>query len=361
MASKRDTIDEIDGTSRSLVEIPIPLSDRFAFLLCAALLAGTVPALIGVALSIGLIEVLLWPLRGMMIGFVLLFSLMASRRCLDLASRPDFAVREDGLLLRDGGIQNHYEWEEVWYCHWSHFEPGVLNIQVGTRFGWSGVSLPPRRLFRPIPEAYRAQVEKAIRTIGMWAEGDSDSALLPPVSWGEYTSGLKAIDINEFDETQVALVEIPTSRRRLVASFFPALLWVCWGATTFGPENAPMTQRWFGPLLFGCAAVVALLSALSRASRPEFAVFKEGIWLPLERPLNWLSPWSPSAVGLIAWDEVSYCRWSQYVPGILTIQVARAQSLNQFKRPPTRLEYRVPEEYQPSVEKAIRAMAKWAE
>jgi hypothetical protein len=44
-----DAIDEIGGRPRSLVEIPLPLSDKVAMVVIAACFVGTVPMLIGVA------------------------------------------------------------------------------------------------------------------------------------------------------------------------------------------------------------------------------------------------------------------------------------------------------------------------
>ncbi|MBV8487581.1 MAG: hypothetical protein JO161_04830, partial [Planctomycetaceae bacterium] len=315
MIFKRDMNDEIDGTSRLLVEVPIPGSDRLSYLMSAVLSAGTVPALVGVVLTVGPKEVLLWPFFEVTTGALLLISLMAFRHCLILASRPDFAVGKDGLLLREGRIQNHYDWEGVQYCHWSHYEPGVLIIQVGAHRSWTGVSSPPTRLFRRIPEAYQAQVEKAIQTMGKWVEGESDWALGRPVSWANDSSGLKTALIDEFDGTQLALVEIPCSRRKVVASFFPALLWVCWGATMVGHEGAPMAHRWFAPIFFGGMAVIVTVSALFRASRPELAVFEQGISLPFNGFPTWSSPRNRSALGFLTWDEVSYCRWSRYALG----------------------------------------------
>ena len=236
---------------------------------------------------------LLLPGFAVTMGIVLVISLMAFRYCLVLAGRPDFAVGKDGLLLREGRIQDHYDWEDVQYCHWSHYEPGVLNIQVGAHVAWSGVPSPPSRLFRPIPEVYQAQVEEAIRTMGKWVEGETDWALAPAVSWGNDSGGLRADVIDEFDGTQLALVEIPGSRGKLVASFFPALVWFCWGMTMIGPQ-APIAHRWFGPVFFGGMAVALAASALSRASRPELAVFEEGISLPFERFPTWSSPWNRS-------------------------------------------------------------------
>jgi hypothetical protein len=58
---------------------------------------------------------------------------------------------------------------------------------------------------------------------------------------------------------------------------------------------------------------------------------------------------------------VSHCHWSYDVPGILHIQ-AKADRSN-VALPPARFyyRYRVPAPYMASVEKAIRAMGKWAE
>ena len=44
MSFKRDMIDEIDGTSRLLVEVPIPGSDRFTYLTDALLPALSLPS-----------------------------------------------------------------------------------------------------------------------------------------------------------------------------------------------------------------------------------------------------------------------------------------------------------------------------
>jgi len=138
-------------------------------------------------------------------------------------------------------------------------------------------------------------------------------------------------------------------------------LWVCWGATMVGHEGAPMAHRWFAPIFFGGMAVIVTVSALFRASRPELAVFEQGISLPFNGFPTWSSPRNRSALGFLTWDEVSYCRWSRYALGMLIIQVMGRKSLNRLRLPPTRLEYRVSEEYRSSVEMAIRAVGKWAE
>ncbi|HKM55966.1 MAG TPA: hypothetical protein VJY33_21345 [Isosphaeraceae bacterium] len=51
MGLKPDVIDEIDETSRPLVEVPIPLSDRVAWVVLGVFWAGTVPMMVGLSLS----------------------------------------------------------------------------------------------------------------------------------------------------------------------------------------------------------------------------------------------------------------------------------------------------------------------
>ena len=81
MGLKPDAIDEIGWTSRSLVEVPIPLSDRVAWVLAGVLSAGTVPMMVGVFLYFGLIEPLFWPLPALILCIVLLVSLVSLRKC----------------------------------------------------------------------------------------------------------------------------------------------------------------------------------------------------------------------------------------------------------------------------------------
>ena len=134
--------------------------------------AGTVPMMVGLFLYFGLIEAFFLPLPALILCIMLLVSLASLRHCLALASRPQFVIGKDGLRLRVGRDARglHYEWKEVSYCHWSHFEPGVLNIQVGANPAWSRVSLPPTRLEYRVPEPYRPSVERAIRAMGKWAD-----------------------------------------------------------------------------------------------------------------------------------------------------------------------------------------------
>ena len=211
MGLKPDEIDEIDETSRPLVEVPIPLSDRVAWVVLGVFWAGTVPMMVGLSLYIGSIELLFWWPPALILCIWLLVSLVEVRHCLALASRPQFVIGKDGLRLRVGRDARglHYEWEEVSYCHWSHFEPGVLNIQVGANPAWSRVSWPPTRLFYRVPEAYRSRVEKAIRAMGKWREGDSDPVPDQAASRANDSTKVKAAAIDEIDGPPVPLVEIP--------------------------------------------------------------------------------------------------------------------------------------------------------
>ena len=148
-------------------------------------------------------------------------------------------------------------------------------------------------------------------------------------------------------------------RWKIVASLLPALLffayvglfvWANLHLDGVGAACHGSARLWFIAVFIGIAAIVVPLTLLAWARRPEFAVGKDGIRLPVERRPEWSSLWSRRDLGLFAWEEVSFCRWSRYEPGLLKIQVKA-----------TLLEYRVPEPYRPSVERAIRAMGKWAD
>jgi hypothetical protein len=400
MGLKADAIDEIGETSRPLVEVPLPLSDRVAWVLAGVFSAGMVPMMVGVCLYVGgSIEPLFLAPLALFLCIVLLGSLVQLRRCLALASRPQFEIGKDGLRLRVGEDAHglHYEWKEVSYCHWSHFEPGVLNIQVGANPAWSRVSLPPTRLFHRVPEAYRSRVERAIRAMGKWREGDSDPVPDQAVSRANDSTKVKAAAIDEIDGPPVPLVEIPRSRWKIIASLLPSLLffayvglfveiprprwkivasllpsllffayvgllvWANLHLDGAGAARHGSARLWFIGVFIGIATIVVPLTILAWARRPEFAVEKDGIRLPVERRPEWSSLWSLRDLGLFAWEEVSFCRWSRYEPGLLKIQAKATLSLGNFEQPPTRLEYRVPEPYRPSVERAIRAMGKWAD
>ena len=370
MGLKPDATDEIGGTSRPLVEVPIPLSDKVAEVLAGLFLAGTIPVLVGGLLYLHLIEPLLRPLPALFLCILFLGHLAYLRSCLVRASRPEFAVGKDGLRRRVGRCELHYEWDEVSYCLWSHYEPGVLNIQVKGNPAWSKVPWPPTRDFYRVPEPYRSGVEKAIRAMGKWREGNSDPVPDQAASRANDSTQVKAAAIDEIDGPPVPLVEIPRRRWKIVASLLPALLffayvglfvWANLHLNGAGAACHGSARLWFIVVFIGIAAIVVPLTILAWARRPEFAVGKDGIRLPVERRPEWSSLWSLRDLGLFAWEEVSFCRWSRYEPGLLKIQVKATLSLGKFEQPPTRLEYRVPEPYRPSVERAIRAMGEWAD
>ena len=257
---------------------------------------------------------------------------MEVRHCLVLASRPEFAIGKEGygFEVRDDMPELHYGWEEVSYCHWSHYEPGVLNIQVGDNPAWSLVPWPSTRDFYRVPEAYRSRVEKAIRAMGKWREGDSDPVPDQAASRANDSTKVKAAAIDEIDGPPVPLVEIPRPRWKIVASLLPALLffayvglfvWANLHLDGAGAACHGSARLWFIAVFIGIAAIVVPLTLLAWARRPEFAVGKDGIRLPVERRPEWSSLWSLRDLGLFAWEEVSFCRWSRYEPGLLKIQV----------------------------------------
>jgi hypothetical protein len=258
----------------------------------------------------------------------------------------------------------------VSYCHWSHYEAGVLNIQLKANPASTGGSLPPTQHFYRVPEAYRSRVEMAIRAMGKWADGDSEPVPDQAASRANDSTKVKPAAIDEIDGTPVPLVEIPRPRLKIVSSILLALLFVVYAALTvwamtYPPgEAAPhdVAGRWVNAVCIGIAAIIASLTVLAWARSPEFAVGKDGIRFA-DRHGRHLSP-RPTLLrdlGLLAWDEVCYCRWSLYEPGALTIQIKPKLSFSNVLAPPERLFYRVSEPYRQSVEKAIRATGKWAE
>jgi hypothetical protein len=164
--------------------------------------------------------------------------------------------------------------------------------------------------------------------------------------------GLKPYTI---DETPKPLVAIPRPRWKFVASFLPALLLAGFAAAARDPF-----ARWLWMVFVGIAAIVALFQVLAWASYPEFAVGRDGIRLPTQQSPLW-SRLRMRDLGLYAWEAVSYCQWSLYEPGVLNIQVKAIRSLDGGPDPPFRVHYRVPEPHRSDVEKAIRAMGKWAD
>ena len=368
MGLKPDAIDEIGGTSRPLLEIPVPLSDRVANVVISAVIA---PIMVGVLILGGGTEFLPGLVIALILGMTFLISFALARRALILARRPEFAIGKEGFRIRGPkDSEQRIGWEDVSYCRWSHYEPGLLFIQTRDNPAYALVPWPSTREFYKVPEAYRSRVEKAIRAMGKWREGDSDPIPDQAASRANDSTKVKAAAIDEIDGPPVPLVEIPRPRWKIVASLLPALLffafiglfvWVNLHLNGAAAARHGSARLWFLAVFIGIAAIVVPRTTLAWARRPEFAVGKDGIRLLVERRPEWSSLWSLRDLGLFAWEEVSFCRWSRYEPGLLQIQAKATRSLGTFEQPPTRLEYRVPEPYRPSVERAIRAMGKWAD
>jgi hypothetical protein len=125
----------------------------------------------------------------------------------------------------------------------------------------------------------------------------------------------------------------------------------------------PPAPLWFDVLLIGCIALIMPPAILAWAKLPEFAVGKDGLRLPYggRREPSRFPPWDLRDYGLIAWDEVGYCRWSRFEPGVLQVQTRAARTRSGIEVPQARVTYRVPEPHRPAVETAIRAMGKWAD
>ncbi len=112
--------------------------------------------------------------------------------------------------------------------------------------------------------------------------------------------------------------------------------------------------------MLAAVAVFAFGTATALAWCPEFAIRKDGIRLPVaRRPLK-SSFWNLRDLDLYLWEEVVFCDWSHYQPGLLNVQAKSTRSLGKaLDDPPTRLFYLVPERHRAEVEKAIRARGKW--
>ncbi len=141
-------------------------------------------------------------------------------------------------------------------------------------------------------------------------------------------------------------------------------------------RQAPGLDGWIGwiapfwlPLL---ALAIGVAAAIWMGRTPALAVFKDGIKIDSRRIAPWRSPWDPWSYGFYAWSEVSYCRWSPYRPGVLSVHVGAAdqhpptglfvQSPASMTRVPPEVFFcRVPENLRAAVESAIRTYGKWVE
>jgi hypothetical protein len=106
----------------------------------------------------------------LILGIVLLTALVSARRCLTLASRPVLAIEKDGLRIRSGRSELHFDWDEVGSCRWSQFGTGILTIQTQGHPASPAARAPGTRHFYRVPEPYRPAVEAAIGAMGKWAD-----------------------------------------------------------------------------------------------------------------------------------------------------------------------------------------------
>jgi hypothetical protein len=181
---------------------------------------------------------------------------------------------------------------------------------------------------------------------------------------------------DEFDAKPPVLVAIPYSRSvvliGLAMVILPATILfgrAIWSLRPGGPGPGPIDPSRIS-LLMAIVAVSALMGLIGLRA-PEFAVLKEGIKLPINRIAPGRSLRDPWARGFYTWDELSYCRWSPYRPGVLSVHLDAAvhqapvvfgpAARGQMKEPPMIYFYRVPTRHRAAVEAAIRACGKWAD
>jgi hypothetical protein len=180
----------------------------------------------------------------------------------------------------------------------------------------------------------------------------------------------------EFDAKPRALVAIPFSRSTIAAYAVLVLLptslvigRAIWSSGPDGPGPGPIDPgRSF--LLLAIASVTAVLAVIGFRA-PAFAVLKDGIKLPIKRIAPGRSPGDPWARGFYTWGEVSYCRWSPYRPGVLSVHLDAVAhqtpvlfgpaARGEIKEAPLIYFYRVPARHRVAVEAAIRACGKWTD
>jgi hypothetical protein len=307
------------------------------------------------------------PVMAVPLTLLLLADLAVFAHSVSLARRPRLVIGKQGLQIGLGANPHgiDFEWTEVSYCHWSHYQPGVLNIKVHGSPAWSDIPLPATRHFVHVPEPYRARVEKAIRAMGKWEEGEPATTASPAENAVVAFVPKKASSRDELGLDSVPQVAIHRPRWKtelgLLGAFtLGAYIVLLCGATILSAGTGS------GRLLFD-AWLIAIFAMLFRfaipywARSPEFSVGKDGIRLPVSRRRAGAPLWVRADLGLFGWDEVVYCRWSRFDRNLLQIQVKSPRGLDNIELPPTRLSYRVAEPYRRSVEKAIRAVGKWAE
>jgi hypothetical protein len=119
------------------------------------------------------------------------------------------------------------------------------------------------------------------------------------------------------------------------------------------------------------ALFFAFPAAIMVGRGPEFAVLKDGLKVSFNRFPPGRSIWDRWSYGFYSWSEVSYCRWSPYQAGVLSIHLQAATqgvptilgtgSDSKIQVPPMIYFYRVPERHRAAVDAAIRACGKWVD
>jgi hypothetical protein len=181
----------------------------------------------------------------------------------------------------------------------------------------------------------------------------------------------------EAEEKPRAIVAIPSRLPLLLRYVTPALAVIFIGLglgvdpVTVGEGRADGAAGW--TFVLSLVAVILILTVpatIMAAWGPRFAVLKDGIKMPFNRLSPRRSSRDPWSYGFYSWSEVSYCRWSPYNPGVLSVHlqaaehhvpVLGAESDGHMKMPPMIYFYRVPERHRAAVESAIRACGKWVE
>lgn len=181
---------------------------------------------------------------------------------------------------------------------------------------------------------------------------------------------------DDFDARPRVLVAVPFSRAMVVLYVTmvvaPMSFLIARAVLSFrpgGPGPLPLDPgRVF--LLLGIVVISAVF-ALIGTRAPAFAVLKDGIKLPINRVAPGRSVGDAWARGFYTWDELSYCRWSPYQPGVLSVHLDAAAhqtpvlfgpaDRGRYNTPPMIYFYRVPARHRAAVEAAIRACGKWAD
>jgi hypothetical protein len=189
----------------------------------------------------------------------------------------------------------------------------------------------------------------------------------------------KSHSAGELGERPQALVASPMRRSKLaLLILLPAFIGLLAVMTVIVFGN----NQWHLPpigaadwiLLVFPWILLTVVAALWLRLPTEFAVFSDGLKVPTPQipKAPDTSIRDPDVWGLYSWGAVDSCRWSPYLPGLLSIHLkavtiraprsptARILVGQTPKLPPMTVDLRVPECYRAEVEKAIRACGKWS-